>query len=105
MTDLAILQQKLGMPGSDAWSAATQAAVVKLQLERGLPATGAPDPPTLANAGVYDPITEAPTGKGTFGRDIVTALNQVPQWAWLVLAGLSGTVAYVAYRRRNPGKS
>ena len=105
MTDLATLQQKLGLPGSDAWSTATQAAVVKLQLERGLPATGAPDPATLANAGVYDPLAEAPTGKGTFGRDMITAFNQVPQWAWLLLAGVSGGVAYLAYRRRNPGKS
>ena len=105
MTDLAILQQKLGLPGSDAWTSATQAAVVKLQLERGLPATGAPDPPTLANAGVYDPLVDAPAGTGTFGRDLVTAFNQVPQWAWLLLGGLSGGMAYLAYRRRNPRKS
>lgn len=101
MSDLAILQQKLGIAPDDAWSSATQAAVVKLQLARGLPATGQPDPPTLGNAGVYDPAAEASTTKGTFGRDMITAFNQVPQWAWLVLGGLSAGVAYLAYRRKN----
>lgn len=101
MTDLAILQQKLGLTGDDAWTSNTQAAVVKFQLSRGLPATGQPDPPTLGNAGVYDPAAEASTSKGTFTRDMITAFNQVPQWAWLVLGGLSAGVAYFAYRRKN----
>lgn len=105
MSDLAILQQKLGLPGSGLWDAGTQAALVKFQMAAGLPATGDPDPATLAKAGVYDPLAEAPTGKGTFGRDVVTAFNQVPQWAWLVLGGVSLTVAYLAYRKRNPKKS
>ncbi len=101
MSDLLDLKQKLGLPGGDAWDSATEAALVKLQLASGLPATGQPDPPTLRVAGVYDPNAVASTSKGGIGRDLITALNQVPQWAWLTLGGLSAAVAYVAYRRRN----
>lgn len=105
MSDLVLIQQKLGLPGSGAWDTATEAALVKAQLSLGLPATGDPDPATLSRLGIYDPRAEAPKGTGTFGRDLATAFNQVPQWAWLLLGGVSAGVAYLAYRRRNPRKS
>jgi peptidoglycan hydrolase-like protein with peptidoglycan-binding domain len=105
MSDLEVLQQKLGLAPSSAYDQATQAAVVKFQLAHKLSPTGEPDPPTLASAGVYDPMEAAPKDlqkKSTLGRDLMTAVNQVPYWAWFVLAALSGGIAFVAYRRRNP---
>jgi hypothetical protein len=35
---------------------------------------------------------------GTFTRDVGTAVDQVPRWAWGVLAGVTGIMAYFAYR-------
>lgn len=102
MSDLQALQQKLGVSASGTYDNATRAAIVKLQLASQLPATGMPDPPTLKLAGVYDPVLGAPEGGGGFGRDLITAFNQIPRWAWLTLAAVSSGVAYLAYRRKNP---
>jgi hypothetical protein len=69
---------------------------------------GHPDPNTLINMGQYDPLESWPSSQrdfiqngekpGTFFRDMRTVNNQVPQWAWLVLAGTFSLLAYLSYR-------
>lgn len=75
---------------------------------------GHPDPNTLINMDQYDPVQHWPSSQrdyvqngekpGTFLRDLGTVNNQVPQWAWFVMAGTFSLVAYFAYRRHRKGK-
>lgn len=79
-------------------------------------AHGHPDPNTLANMGDYDPVEHWPSAQrkfavesgakepGTFFRDLGTVNNQVPQWAWLVLTGVFGLVAYLSYKNHKKSK-
>jgi hypothetical protein len=70
--------------------------------------TGRPDPATLINLGYYDPIEQLTSSQraylegtgeqGTFWRDLATASNQVPRWAWVVLGALFVGMGYMAYR-------
>lgn len=71
-------------------------------------AHGHPDANTLINMGDYDPLEHWPKSQrafvqngdkpGTFFRDLGTVNNQVPQWAWLVMAGTFSLLAYLSYR-------
>lgn len=112
MSDFETLLQKLGIPGQKDYSPTVRQAVQQFQSAQGLIATGEADPATLAEAGVYDPVAGVSKkftkylsgGKepGGFGRDISSAMNQVPGWLWLTLGvGMSG-LAYLAYRVGNP---
>lgn len=114
MSDFDTLLGKLGIPGQTEYSPQVRQAVLQFQTAQGLMATGQADPATLAEAGVYDPV--AGVGKkftkylsggpepGGFGRDISSAMNQVPGWLWITLGvGMSG-LAYLAYRVANPKK-
>lgn len=75
---------------------------------------GHPDPNTLINMGEYEPLSHWPSAQqkfvtngdkpGTFFRDLGTVNNQVPQWAWLVLSGTFGVVAYLSYRNHKKSK-
>lgn len=75
---------------------------------------GHPDANTLINMGDYDPMQSWPRGQreyiengdkpSTFLRDLGTVNNQVPQWAWLVLAGTCGVLAYLSYRQHKKDK-
>jgi len=114
MTDTALLQERVGAPATDVYDQATENAVVTFQQSRGITPSGNPDPATLTAAGVYDPIAGAArrfqgylqggSRPGTFGRDLSTAMNQVPWWGYFVVGvGLSG-LAFLAYRRRGPQK-
>lgn len=100
-------------------SAADRATLVSYQQRSGkLPMSphGHPDPNTLINQGVYDPMDHWPDSQvryiedgdktGTFMRDLAGVNNQVPQWAWLVLSGTCLILAGLAYRRhKKEGKS
>lgn len=114
MSDLDRIQSELPIPASGKWDAPTEAALRTFQLSRGLPATGQPDPATLAALGIYDPAghvsgrqkkhLEGGPYPGRFGRDLVGAMNQIPMWAWLLIgvvsAGSAGVAYYYANRRR-----
>ncbi len=109
-----IVQTNLGVPKSGQWDATTAGALAPYQGGgRGPLAmypTGQPDPATLINLGYYDPIellsrgqrsylegTAEPT---TFWRDLATASNQVPRWAWLVMGALFVGMGYYVYKQR-----
>jgi len=69
---------------------------------------GHPDPATLLNLGYYAPGDVFTQGwvdyiaggekPGHFGRDLRTAIDQVPRWAWATVAVAFGAFAYMAYR-------
>lgn len=116
MTDTALLERKLGLPETDSFSDAAEAAIRAFQAGHGLDATGNPDPQTAAALAIYDPVAGASSryqrylagGKepGHLGRDLVTAMNQVPRWGWIaggvVFAGLA-TFSYFRRGRREGG--
>jgi hypothetical protein len=108
------VQQRLGVHASGQWDSATDGALLAYQQSAkgatyGMDPNGHPDPATLVNLGYYAPadlFTEewasylAGTGKkpGHFGRDLRASIDQVPRWAWALLAVSFGGFAYMAYR-------
>lgn len=112
-----LAQRHLGVPESGVWDAATSGAVAVYQQGPGaLPMfpSGAPDPATLINLGYYDPLEHLPRAQlafleggerpGTFWRDLATASNQIPRWAWLVLGALLLGLGYYSYRKNRPAR-
>lgn len=104
-----ILQKKLGVPPSGQWDPITMGALAAFQAsQKTLMPTGHPDVPTLATLGYYDPVAELSPkwasyvdgGKrpGTLGRDLASASNQAPQWAWLAVGALFLGVGYWTWR-------
>lgn len=81
----------------------TVAKLKAYQAAHHLPTTGIADPATLVQAGVYP----APTGQAgsSFVRAFIASESQIPQWAWLGGAAVSGVIAYLAYRSRNPSST
>jgi hypothetical protein len=75
---------------------------------------GHPDANTLINMGQYNPIEHWPASQrdfvekgekpSTFGRDLGTVNNQVPQWAWFIMAGGFSVLAYFSYREHKKSK-
>jgi hypothetical protein len=117
-TALDVAQRNLGIPVSSHWDAATLGALAPYQASGRGPlkmfAVGHPDPATLINLGYYDPIEELPKDQRdfldgaakptTFWRDLATASNQVPMWAWIVLGvGLLG-LGYVNWKNKDGKK-
>ena len=110
MTDTALIQQKLGVQQTDVWNQPTESAVTEFQRSKFIDASGNPDPVTLAALNVYDPAAGAPASfqryvaggpePGTYGRDVTTAMNQIPRWAWITMAVGFGGLAYFAWYRR-----
>ena len=49
-------------------------------------------------------LLEGGPAPGTFGRDLRTASNQVPRWAWATLSVLFGGMAWFAWKRTQPEK-
>lgn len=108
---LDILQQKLGVPPSGKWDPITMGALAAFQAgNKGLMPTGHPDVPTLALLGYYDPVEQVPNrwgeylegaGKkpGTFARDLASASNQAPQWAWLAVGAVFLGVGFWTWRK------
>lgn len=111
MEPLRIVQQHLGIPQTGKWDAVTDGALVAYQ-HRAATYTMSPDghvdPATLANLGYYDPaqlfaddLALSASGgahPSTFVRDLETAIDQVPRWAWGTTAVLFGLFAYLSYR-------
>jgi hypothetical protein len=111
-----IVQKKLGVPVTNDWDAVTLGAMTAYQASKVGPLPmlphGHPDPPTLINLGYYDPVDELPADQrryveggdkpGTFFRDLGTASNQVPQWAWIVMG--IGLIAFGYYTYRQATK-
>jgi len=112
MATLDVLQSRLGVPSTGTWDGATYAALRTYQ-QRGhgeypMNATGRPDPATLLNLGYYVPEESFPSAQraflatgeapGTFMRDVGTAIDQVPRWAWGIGTVAFGLFAYLAYR-------
>lgn len=110
MTDTAILQEKLGVPRTDAFNEATEQAIQQFQRQHGIAATGNPDPHTVAALAIYDPAAGTSAkyqqylagGKepGHFGRDFVTALNQIPRWGWITGGALFAGLAVLSWYQR-----
>jgi len=107
------LQRNLGVRVTGEWDATTYGALLAYQQSgRGaypMSSSGHADPATLANLGYYEPLEAFPGGMreylagtgekpGTFMRDVGTAIDQVPRWAWGAAAVLFGGFAYLAYR-------
>jgi len=112
MSGLDTLQSRLGVQRTGSWDAATISALRDFQ-RRGhgdypMSASASPDPASLLNLGYYVPDESFPaaqraflaTGEhpGTFMRDVGTAIDQVPRWAWGVGTVAFGLFAYLAYR-------
>lgn len=110
MTDTALLQDKLGLQQTDAFNEATEQALRQFQQQHGIDATGNPDPQTAAAMAIYDPVAGTSAkyqqylvgGKepGHFGRDFVTALNQIPRWGWITGGVLFGGLAVLSWYQR-----
>lgn len=112
MSGIETLQARLGVPRSGSWDHATDGAILSYQTSgKGqipMRATGHPDPSTLANLGYFDPkevfthrwaeYLDGGEKPGTFTRDLRTAIDQVPRWAWGTLAGAFTVFAVLAYR-------
>lgn len=92
------LQSAVGAAQTGQWDAPTVAAVRKKQKQLGLPETGAPDVTLLAHLGLVDVSAPPVTSGATRWRDIRTAFNQVPQWAYFVAGGLLGILAWKSYQ-------
>jgi hypothetical protein len=99
------IQKAVGAAQTGQWDAATAAAIRKKQKQLGLAETGAPDFPLLAALGLAQAEAPTITPADAFFRDARTALNQVPQWAYLVGGGLLLILAWNGYQswRRQPG--
>lgn len=106
-----LVQGRLGIRPTGTWDSTTDGAALAFQRTRGeypMVAHGYVDPQTLANLGYYDPAEVFPRGwaeylaggdkPGSFGRDLGTAIDQVPRWAWATLAVVFGGVSYLTYR-------
>jgi len=107
------VQQNLGVPQTGHWDSATDGALIAYQQTArnatyAMDANGHPDPATLVNLGYYSPadlftqgwsdyLTGGPK-PGNFGRDLRTAIDQVPQWAWATVAAGFSIFAYMAWR-------
>jgi hypothetical protein len=117
MEPLRIVQQHLGVPQTGKWDDVTGGAILAYQHTHhtyDMSPDGHVDPATLANLGYYDPGNiftdewEAAVASGerpsTFSRDLETAIDQVPRWAWGTTAVLFGLFAYLSYRgeRKKP---
>lgn len=107
----AYVQQNLGVPVSHRWDATTLGAIPIYQGALGLDVTGNPDPPTLASLDYYDPLLELQPkwrdhlldGKkkpSSLGRDLATAANQIPWWAWLGTGLILAGAGYYSWRKQ-----
>ncbi len=108
-----LLQKTLGVPPSGKWDPITMGALAAFQAsQKKLMPSGHPDVPTLALLGYYDPVAQLrPAWAGyvkgergkpsTFGRDLGSASNQAPQWAWLAAGVLLLGVGYWTWRKSN----
>jgi len=113
MSDTTLIQERLGVSKDGNFRQQTAEALQSYQRSHGLAETGNPDPMTLAEMGVYDPIAGAPSEwrehyeggerPGTFGRDVVTAMNQIPRWGWLTMGVAFGGLAFFSWWRRGRG--
>jgi hypothetical protein len=106
------VQQRLGVHSSGQWDAVTDGALLAFQSaghgQYPMDAHGHPDAATLANLGYYatgdifpQPWVDYLGGgakPGTFVRDIETAIDQVPRWAWATVAVSFGLFAYMSWR-------
>jgi peptidoglycan hydrolase-like protein with peptidoglycan-binding domain len=95
---MAALQSALGVKASGSLDGPTQAAIRSAQAKNNLPVTGVPDSALLAALGILKPDALPPSGS-TWRRDLGTALSQVPQWGYGVLAAAFFTAAYLSYKR------
>lgn len=112
MSGIDVLQTKLGVRRTGAWDASTDGALLSYQQTgKGkipMRATGHPDPVTLSNLGYFEPgdvftarwadYLDGGEKPGTFTRDLRTAIDQVPRWAWATVAGAFTVFAVMAYR-------
>lgn len=111
-TRVEIVQARLGIPPTGRWDAVTDGAVLAYQRaglgQAQMAPHGHTDAATMVNLGYYAP-TEIFPGRwgdylaggerpGTFGRDMSTAINQVPRWAWIGMTVTFGLFAYLAWR-------
>ena len=105
-----MIQKKLGVPASGHWDPITLGALAAFQAgQPALVPSGHPDVPTLALLGYYDPLQALDPkwagyvkgGKrpGTFGRDLASASNQAPQWAWLGVGALLLGVGFWTWKK------
>ncbi len=107
-----VVQSRLGVPLSGEWDAVTDGAVLAFQ-RSGMGAAptsahGHTDAATMINLGYYKAADifpqrwaayiEGGERPSAFGRDLSTAANQVPRWAWIVMAGTFSMLAYVSWR-------
>lgn len=105
-----LLQKNLGVPPSGKWDPITLGALAAFQAsQKNLAPSGHPDVPTLAMLGYYEPVSQLSPRwagyvnggprPGTFGRDLGSASNQAPQWAWLAVGVLFAGVGYWTWRK------
>lgn len=106
------VQARLGVPQTGEWDASTDGALIAYQQSGSgayaMAAHGHPDPATLVNLGYYTPedifrrewvsYLEGAERPSTFARDLGTAIDQVPRWAWAVTAVVFAGFSYMAYR-------
>ncbi len=110
MSDTALLQDRLGVEQTDAFNEVTEQTLMLFQKQQGLDPTGNPDPQSVTALNIYDPVAGAPAsfqryfagGKkpGHLGRDVSTALNQIPRWGWITGGVLFAGLAVLSWYRR-----
>lgn len=100
MSDTAFVQRQLNLTPTDQWSPQTEASLRSFQSAAGLFPTGVPDVATLSLMGLYDPVAGAPSEPSEFRRNLSTATNQIPRWAWVLFGVGFGGLAYLSWRRR-----
>lgn len=106
-----LLQKKLGVPATGKWDSMTVGALAAFQAgQKALIPTGHPDVPTLALLGYYDPVAQLSPkwaayvdGDGakpsTLGRDLASASNQAPRWAWLAVGAVLLGVGFWTWKK------
>lgn len=116
MSHISDLQRTLGVPQSEKWDTATQAAVTAYQAASGMSPSGLPTPAVLGKLTVYNPVELAPRGvrdmvsgardnpPSLFGVGLLTSLNQVPWYVYLGIGVASVGFATLAFRRHLKNK-
>lgn len=97
------IQRAVGAAPSGQWDAQTSAAISRKQKQLRLPETGALDAPLLVAVGL---LRVDPSMVGSFSagwRDVRTAFNQIPNWAYIVSGGLLLALGWRSYQRWKKG--
>ena len=93
------LQQAVGSARTGVLDPPTATAIARKQKQLGLPETGAPDFPLLVALGLAQVPSPSVSSTAAAVRDVRTAFNQVPRWAYVVAGGLLLVLGHKSYQK------